>query len=90
LQQTQFLLSSQLEDLENEKLIRLEVPAPKWEYIFHNVITQEVVYEGLLLAQRRQLHRAVGVALEKLVPDEVEQLAFIMAAAMIRKRRSII
>ncbi|HXW00460.1 MAG TPA: tetratricopeptide repeat protein, partial [Anaerolineae bacterium] len=76
LQQTQFLLSSQLEDLENEKLIRLEVPAPKWEYIFHNVITQEVVYEGLLLAQRRQLHRAVGAALENLVPDEVEQLAF--------------
>jgi len=76
LQQTQFLLSSQLEDLEIEKLIRLEVPAPKWEYIFHNVITQEVVYEGLLLAQRRQLHRAVGTALENLVPDEVEQLAF--------------
>jgi predicted ATPase len=76
LQQTQFLLSSQLEDLENEKLIRLEVPAPKWEYIFHNVITQEVVYEGLLLAQRRQLHQAVGAALENLVPDEVEQLAF--------------
>lgn len=76
LQQTQFRLSSQLEDLESEKLIRLEVPAPKWEYIFHNVITQEVVYEGLLLAQRRQLHRAVGAALENLVPDEVEQLAF--------------
>jgi class 3 adenylate cyclase/tetratricopeptide (TPR) repeat protein len=76
LHQTRFLLSSQLEDLEKEKLIRLEVPAPKWEYMFHNVITQEVVYEGLLLAQRRQLHRAVGLALENLVPDEVEQLAF--------------
>ncbi len=76
LHQSRFLLSSQLEDLEKEKLIRLEVPAPKWEYIFHNVITQEVVYEGLLLAQRRQLHRAVGLALENLVPDEVEQLAF--------------
>lgn len=76
LQQAQFRLSSQLDDLESEKLIRLEVPAPRWEYIFHNVITQEVVYEGLLLAQRRQLHRAVGMALEELVPDEVEQLAF--------------
>ncbi len=76
LQQTQLWLSSQLNDLEDEKLIRLEVPAPKWEYIFHNIITQEVVYEGLLLAQRRQLHRAVGEALENLVPDEVEQLAY--------------
>jgi class 3 adenylate cyclase/tetratricopeptide (TPR) repeat protein len=74
--QSRFLLSSQLEDLEKEKLIRLEVPAPKWEYMFHNVITQEVVYEGLLMAQRRQLHRMVGEALEKLIPDEVGQLAF--------------
>ncbi|MFN8454458.1 MAG: tetratricopeptide repeat protein [Anaerolineae bacterium] len=76
LHQTRFLLTSQLDDLEKEKLIRLEAPAPKWEYMFHNVVTQEVVYEGLLLAQRRQLHRQVGQALENLVPDEVEQLAF--------------
>jgi class 3 adenylate cyclase/tetratricopeptide (TPR) repeat protein len=76
LHQSRILLSSQLDDLEKEKLIRLEAPAPKWEYIFHNVITQEVVYEGLLLAQRRQLHRLVAEALENLVPDEIEQLAF--------------
>ena len=73
---TGLALSSQLDTLENEKLIRLEVPAPKWEYNFYNVMVQEVVYEGLLLAQRRQLHGAVGHVLEKLVPDEVEQLAF--------------
>ncbi len=70
------LLPSHLDKLENEKLIRLEAPAPKWEYVFRNIITQEVVYEGLLLAQRRQLHAAVGAALEASTPDEVEQLAF--------------
>ncbi len=74
--ESQNLLSVQLEDLEKEKLIRLEAAAPKWEYNFYNVITQEVVYEGLLLAQRRQLHQAIGQSLENFLPDEVEQLAF--------------
>jgi tetratricopeptide (TPR) repeat protein len=71
-----YQLPSHLESLENAKLIRLEVPAPIWEYVFRNVITQEVVYEGLLLAQRRQLHGVVAKSLEILAPDEVEQLAF--------------
>ena len=73
---THSLLTAQLVGLENEKLIRMEMPAPKWEYVFHNVITQEIVYEGLLLAQRRQLHAAVGAVLEALAPDEIESLAF--------------
>ena len=74
--EARFRLPSQLTALENENLIRLEAPAPKWEYVFKNVITQEVVYEGLLLAQRRQLHSVVATTLELLAPDEVEQLAF--------------
>ena len=74
--QTPLKLSSQLTKLEDEKLIRLEIPAPKWEYNFHNMVVQEVVYEGLLLAQRRQLHKAVGDTLEELVPEKVERLAY--------------
>jgi class 3 adenylate cyclase/tetratricopeptide (TPR) repeat protein len=72
----QYQLPAQLAKLESEKLLRLEQPAPKWEYVFRNVIAQEVIYEGLLLAQRRQLHAVVAEALESLAPDEVEQLAF--------------
>jgi class 3 adenylate cyclase/tetratricopeptide (TPR) repeat protein len=71
-----YRLPAQLDRLEDEKLLRLEQPAPKWEYVFRNVIAQEVVYEGLLLAQRRQLHAIVAEALENLAPDEVERLAF--------------
>ncbi len=76
LRRSNFRLEPQLEKLEQEKLIRLETPAPHWEYAFRNVVTQEVVYEGLLLAQRRQLHTAVGVELERSVPEEVDRLAF--------------
>ena len=71
-----FVLPAQLEKLAHEKLLRLEAPAPKWEYVFHNVITQEVVYEGLLMAQRRQLHTTVGTVLEYMLPDAIERLAF--------------
>ncbi len=76
IQQTAFTLSNQLNKLQKEKLIQLDMPAPKWEYNFYNVVVQEVVYEGLLLAQRRQLHGVVATALEKLAPDNVERLAF--------------
>jgi len=72
----QYHLPAQLDRLEHENLLRLEQPAPKWEYVFRNVIAQEVVYEGLLLTQRRQLHGVVGEALENIAPEEVEQLAF--------------
>ena len=72
----QYQLPAQLDHLEHEKLLRLEQPAPKWEYVFRNVTAQEVIYEGLLLAQRQQLHAVVAEALENLFPDEVEQLAF--------------
>jgi class 3 adenylate cyclase/tetratricopeptide (TPR) repeat protein len=74
--QTEILLSTQLAKLEDENLIQIKAGAPKWEYEFHNVTVQELVYESLLSVQRRQLHRAVGDALEKSAPDEIERLAF--------------
>ncbi len=69
-------LTVQLNRLQSEKLIHLERPAPKWEYSFSSVVTQEVVYEGLLLSQRRTLHATVGKVLEETTPDEIDQLAY--------------
>ena len=70
------ILPAQLAKLEAENLLKLEAPAPKWEYVFRNVIAQEVVYEGLLLSQRQQLHAIVAETLELIAPSEVEPLAF--------------
>lgn len=69
-------LTQQLKHLETENLIQLDTAGPKWVYIFDSFITQEVVYEGLLLAQRRQLHALVGSALERTNPDDVERLTY--------------
>jgi len=41
-------------------LTPLAAPEPELTYIFKHIITQEVAYETLLFAQRRQLHRTVA------------------------------
>ena len=45
-------------------------------YLFSHAITHEVVYEGMLFAQRRQFHQSVGIALEAIQPNNIAQLAF--------------
>jgi predicted ATPase len=53
-------LKTYLEDLSSLDLTPVEVPEPELTYIFKHIITQEVAYETLLFAQRRQLHRTVA------------------------------
>ena len=67
---------TQLNGLVAENLVRLEMGEPNWEYAFRNYITHEVVYEGLLLSQRRQLHTRVGQALEQSASDKIDRLAY--------------
>jgi predicted ATPase/class 3 adenylate cyclase len=54
------LLRIYLDDLARLDLTPLDAPEPELTYIFKHIITQEVAYETLLFAQRRQLHRAVA------------------------------
>ncbi|MEA3208313.1 MAG: hypothetical protein QOE70_1370 [Chthoniobacter sp.] len=53
-------LPAHLQTLDRLDLTPLESPAPDLAYIFKHVITQEVAYNLMLFAQRRQLHRAVA------------------------------
>jgi adenylate cyclase len=69
-------LAEQIEVLETRDFARLETPPPRLAYMFKHNITQEVAYETLLEEQRRELHQAVGEALEDLQPEAVENLAY--------------
>ncbi|MBN1887766.1 MAG: tetratricopeptide repeat protein, partial [Thermoflexales bacterium] len=69
------MLQTQLDTFEKRDFTRLELPPPHVVYIFKHNITQEVVYDALLGAQQRELHRAVGEVLETLRPDAAEPLA---------------
>ena len=66
-------LRRNLEQLSKLDLTPLDRPAPEWEYIFKHVITQEVAYESLLYAHRRELHHRVGEYLEHTYADSLEE-----------------
>jgi class 3 adenylate cyclase/tetratricopeptide (TPR) repeat protein len=42
-------------------------------YVFKHAVIQDVAYQSLLVQRRRQLHRAVGHAIEELYPDRLAE-----------------
>jgi predicted ATPase len=69
-------LLDQVQVLEIRDFARLEVQGSPPTYIFKHNITHDVAYGTLLNEQRKQLHRSVSDGLERLVPDDVGQLAY--------------
>lgn len=68
-----------LERLNKLDLTPLDRPAPEWEYIFRHVTTQEVAYESLLYAHRRELHQRMGDYLESTHADSLEEVYDLLA-----------
>ena len=66
--------------LEQLDLIRMRSRKPELEYIFKHALTQEVVYNGLLKKERREIHERIGHVMEELFHDRLsefyEPLAF--------------
>ncbi len=60
-------------------MIREAARVPEVEYMFRNPLTQEAVYETILLKRRREFHRRVGEAMEELYPDRLEGLYGLLA-----------
>lgn len=63
------LLRSQLNDFASLELTPQDVGEQELSYGFKHIITQEVAYQSLLFAQRRQLHRTVAQWYEKTITD---------------------
>ncbi len=57
-------LLGRLETLQRADLTPLEEPAPNLKHIFKHILTQEVAYESLLHARRRELHGQVALHYE--------------------------
>jgi class 3 adenylate cyclase len=60
-------------------MIRESARVPEVEYMFRNPLTQEAVYETILLKRRREFHLRVGEAMEELYPDRLEALYGLLA-----------
>ncbi|MFN2262685.1 MAG: adenylate/guanylate cyclase domain-containing protein [Anaerolineales bacterium] len=60
-------------------MIRESSRVPEVEYMFRNPLTQEAVYETILLKRRRQFHKRVAEVMEALYPDRLEGLYGLLA-----------
>jgi predicted ATPase/class 3 adenylate cyclase len=63
-------LADDLAALARLDITPLDTPEPELAYSFKHAITQDVVYNLMLFAQRRQLHRAVAEWYERAYTDE--------------------
>jgi len=66
-------LLSHLSALKDSELIYERGIYPESTYIFKHAMTQEVVYETLLLQRRKVLHGLVGEAIEELYADRIKE-----------------
>jgi class 3 adenylate cyclase/tetratricopeptide (TPR) repeat protein len=68
-------LDPSLNDLLRRDLIREKSRNPIRAYIFKHALTQETVYESLLLKKRRQLHRLVAEYFVNHEPEKTNEIA---------------
>ena len=66
-------LEGLLTELQTLELIYRQGLLPEPAYVFKHAMIQEVAYNSLLLRQRRELHRAVGAALEEIYPERLAE-----------------
>ena len=72
-------IEGSLTRLERMDLIHTRTMKPYLEYIFKHVITQEVVYNGLLKKERLRMHEKVAVAIEELFHDRRPEFYEVLA-----------
>src|SRR5207247_1009867 len=68
-----------LSELQRFELVVEERRRPAPQYRFRHGLVQEVAYRRLVEAQRREIHRAVGEALEELYRDSPEEVFGLLA-----------
>lgn len=65
-------LGGQLRQLQRLDFTRPDAPPPEATHLFSHVITQQVAYELMIFAQRRQMHRAIALWFEARGADALE------------------
>src|SRR5207247_914172 len=64
-------LEGLLQELKTLEIIYELGLLPEPAYIFKHAVIQDVAYHSLLVQRRKELHRAVGYAIEELYPDRL-------------------
>jgi len=66
-------LMSNLSVLKDSELLYERGIYPESRYIFKHALTQEVAYNSLLLKQRQEIHGKIGIVLEDLYQEHIEE-----------------
>ena len=66
-------IDKSLINLEHLDLIKTISLQPELEYIFKHALTQEVVYNGLLMKERRLIHEKIGLVMEEVLHDHLPE-----------------
>jgi len=66
-------LLSHLSVLKDSELLYERGIYPQSTYVFKHALTQDVAYESLLLKRRKEIHEEIGVVIEALYPDRLEE-----------------
>jgi len=64
-------LDGVLQELKALEIIYEQGLLPELAYIFKHAVIQDVAYQSLLVQRRKELHRAVGHAIEEIYPDRL-------------------
>ncbi len=59
-------------ELRKLELIHEKSFYPEIEYMFKNAVTKDVIYNSLLLTQRKKLHKRIAESIERLYEDRLE------------------
>jgi class 3 adenylate cyclase/tetratricopeptide (TPR) repeat protein len=82
-------LDQGLHSLEMLDLVRVRSLQPDLEYIFKHALTQEVVYNGLLKKERRDLHESIGLVVEQIFQERLSEF-YETLAFHFRRGRSVL
>ncbi len=66
-------IDGELNQLERLDLIRTRSLQPDIEYMFKHALTQEIVYNGLLKKQRREIHEQIAQVIESVFKDRLAE-----------------
>jgi len=72
-------LKSQLFNLQGLEFIYEKSLFPELEYVFKHALTQEVAYNSLLSNRRKEIHKRIGGAIEKLYAENLEEFYEVLA-----------
>jgi tetratricopeptide (TPR) repeat protein len=70
---------SHLSVLKNSELIYERGIYPQSTYVFKHALTQELIYDNLLLKRKKVLHVKIGMAIERIYPERLEEFYEMLA-----------